>query len=281
VLGATELSGGGDRLTATLRWGAETDDDLARDLPGLLTRHTNRNPGTGSPIEPAVLEALGRAARSSSGTVHSITAPDALAEAAVLLAASDRIRYLTPTLHAEMFAELRGPGDDLDTGLDLRTLELAPDELAKLAIGGRSEVMARVRAFGGGVALGEYTLDRVRSASALVAVCLPGAAPSLTDYARAGEAVQRVWIEAGRHGLAVQPMSPVFLYATGDADLREVAPGFEGETAALRDGLRKLLDVPATDSVGLVLRLGHAAPAAVRSGRREPRISRRRAAERP
>lgn len=36
-----------------------------------------------------------------------------LDRAAATLAAADRIRYLTPRLHAEMFAELRSPGDPL------------------------------------------------------------------------------------------------------------------------------------------------------------------------
>ena len=47
-----------------------------------------------------------------------------------LLAESDRIRFLTPTLHREMMAELRVPGrDTVDEGIDVRTLELGPAEL--------------------------------------------------------------------------------------------------------------------------------------------------------
>ena len=36
------------------------------------------------------------------------------------MAAADRIRYLTPRLHAEMFAELRWPDSpDADSGIDI------------------------------------------------------------------------------------------------------------------------------------------------------------------
>ncbi|MEO3781902.1 Rv1355c family protein [Actinocorallia sp. B10E7] len=271
VLGDAEIIEAPATLAATLRWGTGADHDLARDLPGVTTRHTNRHPGTGAALDPEILEALARAAHPAGGAVRAITEPQALEAAATLLAASDRIRYLTPALHAEMFAELRGPEDDLDSGLDLRTMELAPDELVKLAIARRPDVMARIRAFGGGVALGEYSLDRVRSSSALLAVCFGfnGPEPTLTDYAKAGAAVQRVWIEADRHGLAVQPMSPVFLYANTHDEIAEATPGFESEAAALRERFLKLLSVPATEAVALVLRLGHAAPAATRSSRRD------------
>ncbi|REE96767.1 Rv1355c family protein [Thermomonospora umbrina] len=268
VLGDTEITEAPGALTATLRWGRGADPDLARDLPGVLARHTNRHPGTGTPLAPEVLEALAGAARPAGGTLRAITAPESLESAAVLLAASDRIRYLTPDLHAEMFAELRLPGDDLDSGLDLRTLEPAPDELAKLAIARRPDVMSRLRAFGGGVALGEYSLERVRSSSALLAICFDAPAPTLTDYAQAGAAVQRVWIEAERHGLAVQPMSPVFLYARTPDDLAGTFPGFEPEVTSLQERFSTLLAIPPTEAVALVLRLTHAPPPTTRSARR-------------
>ncbi|NUR28994.1 MAG: Rv1355c family protein, partial [Catenulispora sp.] len=273
VLGDVDVAEGTARLTATLRWGSGADPDLARDYPDLLARHTNRQLGTGTAVDSAVLEALEQAARDGGGVLRWVAGRVDLEGAATLLAASDRIRYLTPTLHAEMFSELRWPEDDLDTGLDLRTLALAPDELAKLAIGRRGDVMARVREFGGGGALGEYSLDRVRTASALVAVCVGGAGaePGLADYAQAGAAVQRVWVEAGRQGLAVQPMSPVFLYAHSENELEAAAPGFGSELAQLRERFRKLLAVPdPEEGVALVLRVGYAAPVALRSRRRTP-----------
>ena len=47
----------------------------------------------------------------------------------MILAAADRIRYLTQQLHAEMMSELRWPGDgSLESGIDVRSLELDPGE---------------------------------------------------------------------------------------------------------------------------------------------------------
>ena len=37
-------------------------------------------------------------------------------------------------------------------------------------------------------------------------------------YVRGGAAVERLWLTAELHGLAVQPVSPVFLYAVDEKD---------------------------------------------------------------
>lgn len=258
-------------LTAILHFSDWSEPELASDYPDLLTRVTNRRLGTGEPIEPGLLEMLATTAAKAGGGLRWVTdAPD-LEQAAILLAASDQYRYLTPDLHSEMFSELRWPTDDLRSGLDLRTMELAPDELAKFDIGRRADVMDRIREWNGGVALGEYTRDRVRSASAVAAVTFP--APALGDpaelvaYARAGETLQRVWIEAQRRGLTVQPVSPVFLFARQTEDLRTVSPEFADTLTSLQGRFLDLLGVPEHESVALVLRLSYAAEVTARSRR--------------
>ncbi|WP_280225145.1 Rv1355c family protein [Nocardia farcinica] len=258
-------------LTAVLRFGAGSDQLLARDYPAALTRATNRRLGTGAPIRDGVLAALAAAARAAGGRLHTVTDRAALAEAAELLGGSDRARFLTPRLHQEMFEELRGPGEDLRDGIDLRSMELAPDEHAKLRIAARSDVMDRLREWSGGRALGELTRDRVLSSSALVAVTLPCEggrdAASLSDYARAGAALERVWLEAGRRGLAVQPVSPVFLYAHRAEELTAISEDFADTLASLQGRFLDLLGVPGHEIMALVLRLSYAAAATVRSRR--------------
>ncbi|MDT0310424.1 Rv1355c family protein [Streptomyces sp. DSM 44917] len=258
-------------LTAVLRLRPveDPDPDLAQDHPALLARHTNRRPGDGTPLAPGTPEALAAVAAASGARLHALTARPAIEAAAALLAASDRVRYLTPRLHAEMFAELRLPGEDPRTGLDLRTMELTPDERAKLDIGRRADVMARIRAFGGGAALGDYTRDRVLGSAAVVALTLPVPPPhdDLPAHARAGEALQRVWAEAQRRSLAVQPVSPVFLFARTPGELHLLAPEFADELAALQRRLLTLLTIPGDEAPALLLRLSNAPPPTVRSRR--------------
>ncbi|WP_342800287.1 hypothetical protein [Nocardia sp. No.11] len=217
-----------------------------------------------------MLPALSTAAAAEGATVHAVTGIEALAEAAALLGASDRVRYLTPQLHAQLYGELRWPGEDVRTGIDVRTLDPAPDELAKLQVGRRTDVMDRLREWSAGNALGEFTVDRVRSSSALVAIGFRARAagtPDLADYARAGAAVERVWLRAQLLGLAVQPVSPVFLYADRREDLRIVSSEFTDTLANIQRLFQDLLGIPEDENVALVLRLSYAAAASVRSRR--------------
>lgn len=265
------IEGDATALTAVLRLGDGTDPALARDYPDTLTRETNRRLGTGAPLVADVLSALSAVAAEADAMVHAITEPDDLATAAALLAESDRIRYLTPRLHQELFGELRWPGEDPRTGIDIRSMELAADEQAKIRIGMRSEVMDRLREWHGGAALGEYTRDRVLSSSAVLAVTFPrksgSSAVELADYAGGGVAVQRVWIEAQRLGLAVQPVSPLFLYARHPDELEGISPDFADTLTSLQGRFLDLLGVPGHEIMALVLRLSYAAAATVRSRR--------------
>jgi hypothetical protein len=92
----------------------------------------------------------------------------------------------------------------------------------------------------------------------------------LADYARGGSAVEATWITAQELGLAVQPISPPFIYATNDEELQDVSPKHAKELAALQARFRKVVngDGDPEESLILVLRLSVAGPATVRSRRR-------------
>ncbi|MEC3951835.1 Rv1355c family protein [Nocardia sp. CDC153] len=272
ILGVSTIRADGPGLlTAELELGTGAESELSRNYPALLTRHTNRGDGTGAPVPSAVLTALEDIARFAGGELRWVSEREDLDAAAALLAESELTRYLTPAMHTEMMSELRWPGDDLRTGMDLRTLDLAPDEVAKLEIARRADVMALLRAWKGGKALVEGTEAKIRSSSAIAAVTLPMPSPDdpseLAAYARAGETLQRVWIEAERHGLAVQPVSPVFLFARRPGELHTVSPEFADTLTSLHARFLDLLGVPEHETMASILRLGYAAEPPVRSKR--------------
>lgn len=254
-------------LTAVVELTEGTDDTLAALYPALSARETNRRHGTPSALDATVMDALRTAAEREGSRLKLIADRDVLSGIAALLADTDRIRYLTPRLHTDMASELRWPGDDLpDFGIDVRSLELGAAELGTLDILRRPDVMALLNAWDAGVVLGADTRARIAGCSALALVMTDD--PSLTGYARGGSASEAVWIAAQQHGLAVQPISPVFLYARHRDELDELSPRFATELGDLQSRFRHLTAEQPGEVTALILRLTSAPPASVRSRRR-------------
>lgn len=257
----------GTPLHAAVRLGHGDDPALARLYRAMLRRETNRRHGSSTPLSREAVQAMRAAARSEGARLVLLTDPSDIARAAEILAAADRIRYLTPRLHAEMFSELRWPGDPApDSGIDVRSLELSRTDLVKLDILRRPEVMATLARWDAGTVLGEDTYDRVTSSAALGVVVIDG--HTLADYARGGSAMEAVWVAAEEHDVAVQPVSPPFLYAHDDRDRVELSASFARELERLQYTFRTLTDTASHETQALVLRFSIAPRPSMRSRRR-------------
>ena len=254
-------------LVATLRFGTGEDEALARLAERVDRRATNRAMGDPRPIPPTVADALRATAEREGGRLHLVEAGERLTTAADAMAGADRIRYLTARLHREMFDELVFPGaPPRDTGIEAETLGLDDADLATLDIIARPEVMSLLADWDAGAALGDDTRRRVGSSSALAVVAVDGATPA--DFVRGGSAVEAVWLDAEDRGLAVHPVSPVFLYAVDPGDVAGLTDRFAVELADRRSAFRRTVGVGDSESVALVLRLSHTGVKATRSRRR-------------
>ncbi len=258
--------GAASDVVLSLVLGDGTDEQLAEQYPAMIYRVTNRNFGRREPFSGRIADRLRAAAEAEGASLRLVTAPSQLAELGEVLGESDRLRYLTPLLHGQMMAELKWPGRDrLDTGIDVRTLGLDPADLAKLEVAGRGDVMSLLAEWGGGIALGAGTRDRVATCSALAVITVGSDTPR--DYLRGGAAAERVWISANRNDLGVQPLSPVFLYARDDTDRRGLSAPFSVELAHLQRRFEAVVGLQPREAPALVLRLCHHAGSAVRSAR--------------
>lgn len=266
ILGPVEFIEAED-LRAVIELAAGGDDYLAALYPAVTARETNRRQGTPTTVPAATADALRAAATREGARLELLVGRADIDRAGALLADADRIRYLTPSLHADMASELRWPGDEsLDSGIDIRSLELRPAELLMLEILRKPDVMALLSAWDAGAALGTETLARVSHSSALAIVVASG--QSLTAYAKGGSAAEAVWITAQQHGLAVQPLSPPFLYVHDDDELEELSPPFAARLGSLRSQFRHLTATGPAEAQILILRLTTAPPASTRSRRR-------------
>ena len=273
ILGPTSLTQheDGSPLRATLQLGHDTDPNLANLYHPMLARETNRHHGTPTPLDDDTIKLLATVAEHEGARLQLLTTKDDITRAATILAAADRTRYLTPRLHTDMIAELRWPDDpNPDTGIDIHSLELDAGQLAMLDILRRSDVMAHLAEWKAGSALGDDTRDRILASSALAIISVPGT--TLRDYAKGGTAVEIVWIIAQQHGLAVQPVSPVFLYAQSRAELDDLSTPFANELAHLQTEFRQLARTPAQESIALILRLTTAPPTSTNSRRSLNRV---------
>lgn len=275
LLGAVTVHDGDEGLpVATMTFGSGNARELTDRYEHMLDRTTNRRPGVPRPLDDTQAGHLAEAASREGARLCLVTDRDDIATIGAILAESDRIRFLTPTLHREMIGELRWPPlDSVETGIDVRALELDSAELSTLALLRRPDVMERLGELDAGRALGKSTADRVASSSAVAVVAIPGSTPR--DYMRGGEATESVWIHAQALGLAVQPISPVFLYGVESAELEQLSPRYAAPLERLREELFDVVGAKAGEALAMVLRLSHAPGPSVRSERLADRLRRR------
>ncbi len=254
-----------DGPVGVLHLGSGHDVELAGLFDALLRRTTNRRRGTAEPVDSELLARLAEEAEAEQGGLHTITNRRSIEAAGELLAESDRLRFLTPATHREMMSELRWPGrDSLETGIDVRTLELDGADMAALQLARRADVMEKLADWDAGRALGDSTRRSIGSSSALVAVTTRGSAP--VDFVRVGAAVMRVWLAAERAGLAVHPTSPLFIYAHGGDNFRALVGNHRARgLASIASDFRALFGLAGPEQLGLVLRLSHAEAPSLRS----------------
>ncbi|MGA2432187.1 MAG: Rv1355c family protein [Acidimicrobiales bacterium] len=253
---------------ATVFLGTGSDPDLAILRDSLQTRVANRKMGRPSPIDESVVADLLRGVEREGGRLRFLINRDVIDELAILLAECDRLRFIIPKIHSEMMGELRWPGrDSLEEGMDVRTLEMEHSSLGIMELLKRTDVMQHLVEWRAGQALGLRTRISVGSSSAMAIVTVPRSDPMW--YVRGGAAMEQFWLATEKVGLAVQPVAPLFLYATEEEDL--IALGGErhlDEMHRLQVRFRDVLELEDGETMVMVLRVLHASPPSVRSIRR-------------
>ncbi|MBJ7289153.1 MAG: Rv1355c family protein [Williamsia sp.] len=255
VAGDLVVTGSGAELSLRYSFGSGGDLEGAGLLGAMLRRATDRRPGDGTSLTAEEIDALRTATGTSGGIARMMTDRAQIIRCGGVLGAHDRIRYLTPALHAEMVAEVRWPDSDADptTGLTLDTLGVADNGLGMLEVTRRADVMALLADWDAGTALAMPTQALVASGSAVVAICQMG--DTSADLVRGGIAAEAMWVRATEMGLSVCPVTPVSLYARDDTDREVLSPDRADELAHLDTELRELFGVDDGASIAMVMRV--------------------------
>ena len=249
-------------------------DGLARLLPALERRATNRCLGPPTPPDASDCAQLVTAAAAQGAHLELLTERPALVEAAALIGEAERIRFLSPALHADLVAELRWSDEEAretGDGIDVATLELGAADRAAFRLLVRPDTAAALRETGGGSALASIAARSLEGAGAIGLLRADGSAPA--EWLRAGRALERVWLVATELGFAFQPMTSL-LYLLELLDLPEAAAALATteriELRALGDRLGGLFAAQPEYPPALLFRLAKGAPPPRRRTSRRP-----------
>ena len=253
---------------ATLQLGSGMDPAIEELFPALPTRSTNRRIGTPTPLDPQVVDAFTRAVEQEGASLHVATTRERVVDLAAQIGDADSLRFLIPQVHHDMMGELRWPGvHDLSDGLDVRTLEMDPATLGFMQILQRRDVLDELDAVKAGKVLGLRTQGSILSSSGLCVITVRRNEPEW--FVRAGAAVERLWLLGERLGIAMQPVSPLYLFALSDEDLINLGGERRlDELSAARDRFRASWQLDDGETMTMVFRLFQAPAPSVHSIRR-------------
>jgi len=257
---------GEERLVAVFTaTGTAQPDPLARSI-GI--RCTNRKKPAPEPMDTAAMSAMSTVANTVSGCrAHFVHGPEMMARVAQIVGAAERIRFLNPIGHEEFFAhEIRWTAEEAartGDGLDIETLELKLSDRAGMQVSSDPAAVRLLREWGAGHGFKKFSGDAIRLSSAVALISVDG--DSAEHHLCAGQAVQRLWLQATALGYAAQPISaPLFL----SHHVRRGGGGFstteEEELIQLLAAVRDLFSCGDREPV-FILRLGRAGEPSARS----------------
>ncbi len=230
-------------------------------------RTTNRRRDSRKVLDRSVCAALNDAVRSFGVRLQLAATPEQLAEAGALMGACDRISYMNRAIHHEAMSGFRWTREEVEQhrdGLDIATMELTASERASLWLLSKWEIVEAMKRFGAGTALEDLAKECAALSSAIGLLTTSGTKPS--DYFRGGRALQRMWLESTRLGLALQPWTGLpYLFARLERGCGEgLSEGETEELLQLRTRYRALFEINSHDAEILLFRIGYAGfPSAV------------------
>jgi hypothetical protein len=245
--------------------------DGSAQIDLIAKRATNRKLGDGSPLSQKEMIFLSAAAKHADNSLELIQDTEARIQVGRILGAFDRIQLTVPELNREVVSELRWTQEEVDykrDGIDVGSLELSVSETCALKLIARPDVASILREPGRGVILEEAAVKAMSSSSAVGLLRTRSVTPA--SFVQSGRSFQRLWLEATRVGLWIQPWTALTFVAR-IVDLQDGTIFTDKEKREIRR-LRERLDDVFSHQQGwaqvLVFRVFRAPPGSRRSLRR-------------
>ncbi len=235
---------GNRALIAAISFNKDVDTDATNtgcDLAVYIdSRKTYRNAGNTAPLAPSVSDDLRNTVSSIDGAkLELITNDEELTALANIIGPMERLRLLNPESHYEFYEQqIRwNEGEYLKArdGVNFASLNISVPEQIGLKMVKNPNAASLLREWNGGQAL-EYTArNNMMNATAIGRITMPGSSPE--DLIKGGIAMERLWLLATKHELAIQPiMTPMYFFANMSsempaqikAELSDLKVAFEG-----------------------------------------------------
>lgn len=221
----------------------------------IRTRHTNRTPYSADVLPDEFRTTIGALADAFPPCrIVTIDSRDALALSGKAASAMEEVALQTKPLHALFFNSIiwsKERNEAGEPGMYIMTMELPPPVRALFRMLRHWPIVSLLNrvGFAKQAAAGNATV--YASSSAMIAFIVPDRAPA--SMLAAGRAMQRIWLEATRLGLAGQPLAGLLYIAASieegnahlfseaalarirvaQADMRKIAGAGEGEAVAI------------------------------------------------
>jgi hypothetical protein len=177
-------------------------------------RLTNRNIQQKQPIEELVLNKLKDVAKTIQGSqLLLFDKEQELSSLAEIVGKVEQMRFLHKESYLDLMNEIRWTEKEAvlsRNGIDLRTVDMTDGEVAGLTILKDPLAVEYLNKWKLGSSLSKVSKKSIAAASALGLIVMPSNKPS--DFYNGGRALQRVWLEANRRGISLQPISPSVFY---------------------------------------------------------------------
>ncbi len=237
-------------------------------FPFIIKRVTNRKTARRARLPDAAVADITRACSAAGGRLQFLWRDDQLDEIGSLMGACDRICLLNPDIHRDAMHGYRWTRDEVEQhrdGLDVKTMELSPPDLAGLRLFRQWRVAECLARIGSGRGLEELAQKTIAGASTVGLVSVPGTGRE--SYFQAGRAVQRLWLTATSHGIALHPMTGLpYLFARLERGRGEgLSAREQSELADLRRRYLTLFEVRQGEAETFLFRLGTADAPSARS----------------
>lgn len=235
-------------------------------------RHSNRKQCEEKPIGSETLASLAGAARSIQGAhLALIDDRDSIRKVANASSLMEQIALETPDISTLFFGSILWSEKESREGIQglyIKTMELPPPVQAIFPYLAKPRVMAMAKTLGFPKIVRKANSALYASSPAFGLITMDAEHPA--SYIAAGRATERVWLEATRQGLAVQPVTGLLFMArtTQNASNDHLVSKYFQEIKNAASCIQQEFNITDGAIPAMMLRMGYAPPATARSCRR-------------